>query len=100
MPPSLKSQRAPCRGGHGGSMSFWLPFSAPWSLGPGVRRENENNPPPRCPLSFPPRKRGPRNRDDAAVMERTSAQRTFRRHDVRAHFPFVEKSARSLLRSP
>ena len=52
------------------------------------------------PHSFPPRKRGPRNRDDAAVMERTSAQRTFRRHDVRAHFPFVEKSARSLLRSP
>src|SRR5690625_3425882 len=83
-------------------MSFWLPPSARWSLGPGVRRENDEinrrqirtfsrfsgssvlflrfSPPP---LSFPPRKRGPRSRGGVAVMERTSAQRVFRRHDVR-----------------
>src|SRR5690625_6439621 len=24
-----------------GPMSFWLPARAPWSLGPGLRRENE-----------------------------------------------------------
>src|SRR5690625_3858876 len=35
----LKRQRAPCRGGCGGSMSFWPPPSAPWSLDPDVRRE-------------------------------------------------------------
>jgi len=37
----LKRQHPPCRGGCSGSMSFWLPSSGPWSLGPGVRRENE-----------------------------------------------------------
>src|SRR5690625_62273 len=37
----LKRKHPPCRGGCGGLMSFWLPSSAPWSLGPGVRRENE-----------------------------------------------------------
>src|SRR5690625_1640155 len=37
----LKKRRPPCRGGCGGSMSFWLPPSARWFLGPGVRRENE-----------------------------------------------------------
>src|SRR5690625_2879811 len=38
---SLKRRRPPCRGGCGGLMSFWLPPSAPWSLGPGLRREND-----------------------------------------------------------
>gem|GEM_PF-2535569 len=37
----LKSQHPPCRGDRGGSMSFWPPPSAPWSLDPGVRREND-----------------------------------------------------------
>src|SRR5690625_1102112 len=37
----LKRKHPPCRGGCGGLMSFCLPSSAPWSLGPGVRRENE-----------------------------------------------------------
>src|SRR5690625_3091596 len=44
--------------------------------------------PPRSP-SFPPRKRGPRNRGGAAVTVRTSAQGAFRRHDARVHAPFV-----------
>src|SRR5690625_7177601 len=34
-------------------------------------------------------KRGPRNRGGAAAMERTSAQRAFRRHGARVHSPFV-----------
>jgi len=38
---SLEKQHALCRGGCGGSMSFWPPPSARWSLAPGVRRENE-----------------------------------------------------------
>src|SRR5690625_2690063 len=38
---SFEKQHSPCRGALDGSMSFWLPPSAPWSLGPGVRRENE-----------------------------------------------------------
>src|SRR5690625_2015516 len=42
------------------------------------------------PLSFPPRKRGPRNRGGAAVTERTSAQRAFRRHGV--GLPFVRSN--------
>src|SRR5690625_6405436 len=46
----LKKQHPPCHGGHSGLMSFWLPSRARRSLGPGVRRENENNPPPCCPL--------------------------------------------------
>src|SRR5690625_5237238 len=37
-----------------------------------------------CPLSFPPRKRGPRSRDGAAVTERTSVQRAFCQHDAQA----------------
>src|SRR5690625_3778414 len=36
------------------------------------------------PLSFPPRKRGPRNRGGAAATERTSAQWAFRRQDAQA----------------
>src|SRR5690625_5453121 len=36
----LKRKHSPCCGGWGGSMSFWLPSSARWSLGPGVRRED------------------------------------------------------------
>src|SRR5690625_761707 len=75
---SFESQHPLCCGTLDDWMSFWLPPSAPWSLDPGVRRENENNPPPRCPLSFPPRKRGPRNRGGTAATKRTSAQRTFR----------------------
>src|SRR5690625_6542812 len=35
------------------------------------------------PPSFPPRKRGPRNRGGAAAAERTSAQWAFRQHDDR-----------------
>jgi len=38
---SLEKQHPPCRRALGGPMSFWLPSSAPWSLGPGFRRENE-----------------------------------------------------------
>jgi len=37
----LEEQQAPCRGGCGGSMPFWLPSRARWSLDPGVRREND-----------------------------------------------------------
>src|SRR5690625_3891587 len=37
----LKKQHPPCCGGCGGLMSFWLPPSAPWPLGPGLRREND-----------------------------------------------------------
>src|SRR5690625_863107 len=111
----LKEQHAPCCGNRGGPMSFWLPPSAPWSLGPGVRRENEGwesggpgaavvpHPlagPQRSgpstgtmlgfiPHSFPPRKRGPRSRGGAAATARTSAQRAFHRHDARVHPPFV-----------
>jgi len=33
----LKRKHPLCRGGCGGSMSVWLPSSAPWSLGPGPR---------------------------------------------------------------
>src|SRR5690625_4260274 len=40
-PGPLERQHPPCCGGCGGPMSFWLPPSAPWSLGPGVRREND-----------------------------------------------------------
>src|SRR5690625_411861 len=36
-----KRKHPPCRRALGGSMSFWLPSNAPWSLDPGVRRENE-----------------------------------------------------------
>src|SRR5690625_7937660 len=39
------------------------------------------------PLSFPPRKRGPRSRGGAAATARTSAQRAFRRHDAPARAP-------------
>src|SRR5690625_7596768 len=35
------------------------------------------------PFSFPPRKRGPRNRGGAVATKRTSAQRAFRQHDAR-----------------
>src|SRR5690625_698806 len=87
----LEEQHAPCCGGPGGSMSFWLPFKVPWPLDPGVRREDDERalrqigPSAlfrflRALPSFPPRKRGPRSRDGAAVTERTSAQRVFRRH--------------------
>src|SRR5690625_3888653 len=36
------------------------------------------------PLSFPPRKRGPRNRGGAAATERTAAQWACRRQDAQA----------------
>src|SRR5690625_5466122 len=70
---SLKEQHAPCCGGCGGSMSFWLPSNAPRSLGPGARRDNEGQ------ESERPRKRG-----GAAATARTSAQRAFRRHGAGA----------------
>src|SRR5690625_2396199 len=38
---SLEKTAPSCCGGRGGLMSFWLPPSAPWSLGPGLRREND-----------------------------------------------------------
>src|SRR5690625_1921980 len=60
---SLEKQHPPCRRVLGGPMSFWPPPSARWSLGPGVRRENEGV-----------GKRGPRGRGGAAVTVRTSAQ--------------------------
>src|SRR5690625_1438028 len=41
------------------------------------------------PPSSPPRKRGPRSRGGAAATARTSAQRVFRRHNVRAPTLFV-----------
>src|SRR5690625_1426604 len=41
------------------------------------------------PLSFPPRKRGPRSRGGAAATARTSAQRAFRRQHARVHAHFV-----------
>src|SRR5690625_2705553 len=47
-------------------MAFWPPPNARWSLGPGVRRENEGV-----------GKRRPRSRGGAAVTEWTSAQRVF-----------------------
>src|SRR5690625_2446804 len=74
----LKRKHPLCRRGPGGSMSFWLPSNAPWSLGPGVRRENEGV-----------GKRGPRIRGGAAATERTSAQRALRRQDARVPAPFV-----------
>src|SRR5690625_2197920 len=79
-----KRRRPPCRGGCGGLMSFWLPPSAPWSLDPGLRRENDERDRRqiRAP-SFPPRKRGPRSRGGAAATEWTSAQWAFGRHGVR-----------------
>src|SRR5690625_2344076 len=40
-PGALEKQHAPCRGALDGSMSFWPPASAPWSLDPGVRREDD-----------------------------------------------------------
>src|SRR5690625_6187567 len=89
-------------------MSSWLPSRARWSLGPGVRRENEGEeseglgtavvPLPRngpqgsqgsagtmlgfIPDSFPPRKRGPRSHGGAVATERASSQWVFRRHDA------------------
>ena len=74
----LKRKHVPCRGGCGGSMSFWLPPSARWFLGPGVRRENEGEESAR-----------PWSRGGAAVTERISAQRVFGRHDAWVPAPFV-----------
>src|SRR5690625_1984558 len=37
----MKRRHLLCCGGPGGLMSSWLPSRARWSLGPGVRRENE-----------------------------------------------------------
>src|SRR5690625_1270200 len=51
---------------------------------------------PPAALSFPPRKRGPRNRGVAAATERTSAQRIFRRHDAQT----LLKKTSSVLRRP
>src|SRR5690625_2015514 len=103
----FKRRHPPCRGDRGGSMSFWPPPSAPWSLDPGVRRENDERDRRQTrPLSrfsdfrhafyvssalslVSPRKRGPRSRGGVAATERTSAQRAFRRRDARVHAPFV-----------
>src|SRR5690625_6292310 len=40
-PVLLKRPHPLCRGGCGGPMSFWLPPSAPRSLDPGLRREDD-----------------------------------------------------------
>src|SRR5690625_3671202 len=75
---ALERKYPPGRGGCGGSMSSWLPSRARWSLGPGVRWEDDERvlrqigPSAffrflRALPSFPPRKRGPRSRDGAAV---------------------------------
>src|SRR5690625_7717670 len=80
----LKKQHPPCHGGHSGLMSFWLPSRARRSLGPGVRRENENNPPPCCPLRFPPEKRGPRAGVGAAPQPGTQRRQPFARNKLGA----------------
>src|SRR5690625_2470869 len=91
---SLERQHPSCRGGYGGSMSFWLPSRARWSLDPGVRLEDDERalrpigPSAffrflRALPSFPPQKRGPRNRGGATPTGRISAQRIFRQHDAR-----------------
>src|SRR5690625_5274820 len=67
----LKRKHPPCRRALGGPMSFWLPSNAPWSLDPGVRRENEGEESER-----------PRGGDGAAATKRTSAQWALRRHGV------------------
>src|SRR5690625_861684 len=75
-------------------MSSWLPSRARWALGPGVRREDDegalrqSGPAAgfrllRALPSFPPRKRGPRNRGGAASTKRASAQWALRRRDAR-----------------
>src|SRR5690625_2107602 len=74
----VKSRRILCCGGHGGALRSWLPSSARWSLGPGVRWEDDERvlrqigPSAffrflRALPSFPPRKRGPRSRSGAAA---------------------------------
>src|SRR5690625_1471064 len=76
-------------------MSSWLPSRARWPLGPGVRWEDDERALRQIGPSaflrlhgalptFPPRKRGPRSRDGAAVTERTSVQRAFCQHDAQA----------------
>src|SRR5690625_899901 len=63
----LKEQHPLCCGSHGGLMSFWSPSRAPWSLGPGVRRENEEPAPgslgadPGVVVSFGVRRRSRRH---------------------------------------
>src|SRR5690625_3700670 len=52
------------------------------------------------PLSFPPRKRGPRSRGGAAATERTSAQRVFRRHDAYVRVNTRPPPCRSALSGP
>src|SRR5690625_4126551 len=75
-------------------MPSWLPSRARWSLDPGVRLEDDERalrpigPSAffrflRALPSFPPQKRGPRNRGGATPTGRTSAQRIFRQHDAR-----------------
>src|SRR5690625_760175 len=78
-------------------MSFWLPSRAPWSLDPGLRREDDERDQRQLrALSFPLRKQGPRSRSGAAATGRTSAQQAFRRHSAGAH----EKKAPSVLQKP
>src|SRR5690625_1026118 len=56
---SLKRRRPPCRGGRGGSMSFWLPARARCSLDLGVPRANEGWASPALSLRFPRAAGGP-----------------------------------------
>src|SRR5690625_7032012 len=83
-------------------MPSWLPSTARWSLHPGVRREDDERalrkigPSAffrflRALPSFPPQKRGPRNRGGATPTGRTSAQRIVRQHDARV--PLQQASA-------
>src|SRR5690625_3058534 len=74
----VHSRRSSDRGGCGGSMPSWLPSRARWSLGPGVRWEDDERvlrqigPSAffrflRALPSFPPRKRGPRSQSGSAA---------------------------------
>src|SRR5690625_6623205 len=83
---SLERQHPSCRGGYGGSMSFWLPSRARWSLDHGVRREDDERalrqigPSAffrflRYPPSLTSQNRGPTNRGRGRTNGRDSAHR-------------------------
>src|SRR5690625_4058534 len=89
----VKSRHLLCCGGHGGSMPFWLPSRARWSLGPGVRWEDDERAlrqigPPRfsdssaLSLRSSPESGGPGAAMVPRPREWISAQWIFRRHDA------------------
>src|SRR5690625_5282914 len=78
-------------------MSFWLPSSARWSLDPGLRREDENEFPPRF-LFVSPAKAGAQGpRWGSPLPRRTSAQQAVRRHNARV---LLKETAASVPRRP